>query len=86
MLCGGGGMIHRVPSCSVRFLHQRRPPVSDRRWPGWAIVVGLEVHAQVKTREKLFSGQYNLKLLLLLIETDENGRDMDFNVKSGSQY
>ncbi|TFK55405.1 Glutamyl-tRNA amidotransferase B subunit [Heliocybe sulcata] len=28
---------------------------TDRRWPGWEVVVGLEVHAQIKSRSKLFS-------------------------------
>ncbi|KAF8437251.1 Glutamyl-tRNA amidotransferase B subunit [Boletus edulis BED1] len=27
----------------------------DKRWPGWEVVVGIEVHAQVKSRRKLFS-------------------------------
>jgi len=30
---------------------------SDPRWPGWQVVVGIEVHAQVKSRKKLFSGK-----------------------------
>ncbi|EPQ58946.1 Glutamyl-tRNA Gln amidotransferase B subunit [Gloeophyllum trabeum ATCC 11539] len=29
----------------------------DRRWPGWEVVVGLEVHAQIKSRSKLFSSK-----------------------------
>ncbi|KAI0732845.1 Glutamyl-tRNA amidotransferase B subunit [Fomitopsis betulina] len=29
----------------------------DPRWPGWDVVVGIEVHAQIKSRVKLFSGQ-----------------------------
>ena len=31
---------------------------SDPRWPGWQVVVGIEVHAQVKSRKKLFSGEW----------------------------
>ncbi|KAH9965828.1 Glutamyl-tRNA-Gln amidotransferase B subunit [Russula dissimulans] len=27
----------------------------DGRWPGWQIVIGIETHAQIKSREKLFS-------------------------------
>ncbi|KIM58768.1 hypothetical protein SCLCIDRAFT_127489 [Scleroderma citrinum Foug A] len=27
----------------------------DKRWPGWDIVVGIEAHAQIKSRKKLFS-------------------------------
>ncbi|KAF8592765.1 Glutamyl-tRNA amidotransferase B subunit [Ramaria rubella] len=28
---------------------------SCNRWPGWDIVIGIEVHAQIKSRRKLFS-------------------------------
>jgi hypothetical protein len=28
---------------------------SDKRWPGWQLVIGIEVHAQIKSRAKLFS-------------------------------
>ncbi|KAH8118408.1 glutamyl-tRNA amidotransferase [Phellopilus nigrolimitatus] len=28
---------------------------SESKWPGWELVVGLEVHAQIKSRAKLFS-------------------------------
>lgn len=31
--------------------------VSDARWPGWQAVIGIEVHAQIKSRTKLFSGK-----------------------------
>ncbi|KAI0307066.1 Glutamyl-tRNA amidotransferase B subunit [Multifurca ochricompacta] len=27
----------------------------DSRWPGWQVIIGIEVHAQIKSREKLFS-------------------------------
>jgi len=27
----------------------------DDRWPGWQVVIGIEAHAQIKSREKLFS-------------------------------
>ncbi|KLO08523.1 Glutamyl-tRNA amidotransferase B subunit [Schizopora paradoxa] len=30
----------------------------DKRWPGWQVVVGLEVHAQLKSRAKLFSNSW----------------------------
>lgn len=30
----------------------------DPRWPGWQVVVGIEVHAQVKSRKKLFSDSW----------------------------
>ena len=29
----------------------------DPRWPGWQVIVGIEVHAQIKSRKKLFSGE-----------------------------
>ncbi|KDQ08250.1 hypothetical protein BOTBODRAFT_59456 [Botryobasidium botryosum FD-172 SS1] len=29
--------------------------LGDTRWPGWQPVIGIEVHAQIKSREKLFS-------------------------------
>ncbi|KAH9948793.1 Glutamyl-tRNA amidotransferase B subunit [Amylocystis lapponica] len=32
-----------------------RAASDDPRWPGWAVVVGIEVHAQIKSRHKLFS-------------------------------
>lgn len=25
------------------------------QWPGWEVVIGIEVHAQIKSRKKLFS-------------------------------
>jgi hypothetical protein len=27
----------------------------DPTWPGWQVIIGIEAHAQIKTREKLFS-------------------------------
>ncbi|KAF9006723.1 GatB/GatE catalytic domain-containing protein [Cyathus striatus] len=32
-----------------------RPHLEDRRWPGWQVVIGIETHAQIKSRHKLFS-------------------------------
>ena len=48
----------------LRFLHKRalhsfhdvRPYKEDSRWPGWQVVIGIETHAQIKSRWKLFSG------------------------------
>ncbi|KAI0254809.1 Glutamyl-tRNA amidotransferase B subunit [Lactifluus subvellereus] len=34
---------------SIRSFNQ------DSRWPGWQVIIGIEVHAQIKSREKLFS-------------------------------
>lgn len=40
-----------------KHLHSERAIRQDTRWPGWEVVVGIEVHAQIKSRRKLFSGQ-----------------------------
>ncbi|CAK5269813.1 unnamed protein product [Mycena citricolor] len=36
--------------------------VNDRRWPGWEVVVGIETHAQIASRHKLFSDSLNSTL------------------------
>ena len=41
----------------IRHAHAVRAPKEDSRWPGWELVVGIEVHAQIKSRRKLFSGE-----------------------------
>lgn len=41
----------------TRHLHAQRLYKEDPRWPGWEVVVGIEVHAQIKSRQKLFSGE-----------------------------
>ncbi|CAL1700292.1 unnamed protein product [Somion occarium] len=38
-----------------RCVHTTRLVKEDPRWPGWNVVVGIEVHAQIKSRQKLFS-------------------------------
>jgi hypothetical protein len=43
---------------SIKNLHGERATREDQRWPGWEVVVGIEVHAQIKSRRKLFSGAY----------------------------
>ncbi|KAH7919539.1 Glutamyl-tRNA amidotransferase B subunit [Leucogyrophana mollusca] len=43
-------------SFSSYGLHGSREAKQDKRWPGWEVVVGIEVHAQIKSRRKLFSG------------------------------
>jgi hypothetical protein len=30
---------------------------ASSQWPGWNLVIGIEVHAQLKSRRKLFSGE-----------------------------
>ncbi|KAJ7366689.1 Glutamyl-tRNA amidotransferase subunit B, mitochondrial [Mycena albidolilacea] len=42
----------RPPSLLVRQLCRA---FHDRRWPGWQVVIGIETHAQIKSRQKLFS-------------------------------
>ncbi|KAJ3551097.1 hypothetical protein NM688_g4936 [Phlebia brevispora] len=49
-------------SCCKRFAHQLRPQIPDARWPGYAVVIGIEVHAQIKSREKLFSNTWTSDL------------------------
>jgi aspartyl-tRNA(Asn)/glutamyl-tRNA(Gln) amidotransferase subunit B len=39
-----------------RAFHDLRPYQEDPRWPGWQVIVGIETHAQIKSRRKLFSG------------------------------
>lgn len=52
---------HFAPSlCRTRLLHAKRVYKEDSRWPGWEVVVGIEVHAQIKSRRKLFSGELNV--------------------------
>ncbi|KDR84118.1 hypothetical protein GALMADRAFT_111334 [Galerina marginata CBS 339.88] len=44
-----------VHSLKNRSFHDRRAYQEDPRWPGWQVVVGIETHAQIKSRRKLFS-------------------------------
>ncbi|OJT05413.1 Glutamyl-tRNA(Gln) amidotransferase subunit B, mitochondrial [Trametes pubescens] len=41
-----------------RHVHVARNHKEDARWPGWELVVGIEVHAQIKSSRKLFSGKH----------------------------
>ena len=45
-----------VRTANSRRFHDIRPYNEDPRWPGWQVVVGIETHAQIKSRRKLFSG------------------------------
>lgn len=38
-----------------RFLQSGRAGKEDPRWPGYEVVIGIETHAQLKSRQKLFS-------------------------------
>ncbi|EGO02395.1 hypothetical protein SERLA73DRAFT_166824 [Serpula lacrymans var. lacrymans S7.3] len=47
----------RTLTCPGR--HREQQTINqDKRWPGWEVVVGIEVHAQLKSRQKLFSGHF----------------------------
>jgi len=49
-------MSMRLPSTVARAFHDVRIFREDTRWPGWQVVIGIETHAQIKSRRKLFSG------------------------------
>ncbi|KAG6820678.1 hypothetical protein H0H93_013196 [Arthromyces matolae] len=38
-----------------RLFHDTRTYTEDKRWPGWQVIIGIETHAQIKSRQKLFS-------------------------------
>ncbi|KAJ7175695.1 glutamyl-tRNA amidotransferase [Mycena filopes] len=46
-----------VPPCRPTsfFAGRLRRAFHDQRWPGWQVVIGIETHAQIKSRRKLFS-------------------------------
>ncbi|KAH8096718.1 Glutamyl-tRNA amidotransferase B subunit [Cristinia sonorae] len=52
--------LSKVPN--YRHAHTARTVGEDARWPGWRVVVGIEVHAQIKSREKLFSNTWTSDL------------------------
>ena len=60
MLASRGQTFRRLTPRYSRSVHQIRDSIPDKRWPGWAVVVGIEVHAQIKSREKLFSSKFEL--------------------------
>ncbi|KAG6910812.1 hypothetical protein DXG01_007701 [Tephrocybe rancida] len=43
------------PFRQFRLFHDTRIYTEDKRWPGWQVVIGIEAHAQIKSRQKLFS-------------------------------
>ncbi|KAF9478677.1 Glutamyl-tRNA amidotransferase B subunit [Pholiota conissans] len=45
-----------------RSFHGFRKYQEDPRWPGWQVIVGIETHAQIKSRRKLFSDAFNSNL------------------------
>jgi aspartyl-tRNA(Asn)/glutamyl-tRNA(Gln) amidotransferase subunit B len=50
-------LLPRIHHCQRKFAHQATF-ARDERWPGYQVVIGIEVHAQIKARQKLFSGSY----------------------------
>jgi aspartyl-tRNA(Asn)/glutamyl-tRNA(Gln) amidotransferase subunit B len=64
-------MLVRLRQCRSLPLHHRglfhddRAYKEDRRWPGWQVIVGIETHAQIKSRRKLFSGMFVVCIRLL---------------------
>ncbi|PIL37405.1 hypothetical protein GSI_01099 [Ganoderma sinense ZZ0214-1] len=46
----------------ARHAHSVRTAKQDSRWPGWELVIGIEVHAQIKSRRKLFSESHSSDL------------------------
>lgn len=55
-----------------RFAHKAVWNVT--RWPGWQVVIGIEVHAQIKSRAKLFSCKcltyFELSLVTFMRKSD----------------
>ncbi|KAM6496151.1 Glutamyl-tRNA amidotransferase subunit B, mitochondrial [Amanita muscaria] len=45
-----------------RCFHDVRQYKEDIRWPGWQVIIGIETHAQIKVRQKLFSNAFNATL------------------------
>lgn len=54
-----------------RAFHDLRPYQEDPRWPGWQVIVGIETHAQIKSRRKLFSGIISRYILPISPELDK---------------
>jgi len=54
-----------VHPSKYRAFHDLRSYQEDVRWPGWQVVVGIETHAQIKSRRKLFSGTHELDFPIL---------------------
>ncbi|KAI0650451.1 Glutamyl-tRNA-Gln amidotransferase B subunit [Trametes meyenii] len=55
MLAHGRARLITRRTTWIRNLHTIRVHKEDSRWPGWELIVGIEVHAQIKSRRKLFS-------------------------------
>ncbi|KAH9855061.1 Glutamyl-tRNA-Gln amidotransferase B subunit [Lenzites betulinus] len=55
MLAYGRARFLTRKTIQFRNAHITRNYKEDPRWPGWELVVGIEVHAQIKSKRKLFS-------------------------------
>ena len=51
-----GLMLRLLHKRALHSFHDVRSYKEDSRWPGWQVVIGIEAHAQIKSRRKLFSG------------------------------
>ena len=56
-----------VRTVNSRLFHDFRPYQEDPRWPGWQVVIGIETHAQIKSRRKLFSGTNHLNFFFFFL-------------------
>ena len=65
-----GMFIRRLCVCPAnsRRFHDFRPYNEDSRWPGWQVVIGIETHAQIRSRRKLFSGTPLARFISHLID------------------
>ena len=57
---------------ALRRFHDVRTYKEDKRWLGWQVVVGIETHAQIKSRRKLFSGPSPLRKSGILLNNSQN--------------
>ncbi|KAF8622176.1 hypothetical protein AX15_007289 [Amanita polypyramis BW_CC] len=58
-----GELRRRVSSLVPRrCFHDVREYREDARWAGWQVIIGIETHAQIKSRQKLFSNAFNSAL------------------------
>ena len=49
----------------------------------WDVVIGIETHVQLKTRNKIFSRKYKTNLLNMSTAIKESDFDLDLNLKDG---
>ncbi|TBU33054.1 Glutamyl-tRNA amidotransferase B subunit [Dichomitus squalens] len=62
MLAYGRARLSKCLTRLSRQAHSVRTLKEDLRWPGWELVIGIEVHAQIKSRRKLFSESHSSDL------------------------